>query len=203
MPSGWVILPRRAADRVVDALNEPDGRGVALVGNEGVGKTTLAAMAAERLGRGDPLWVVGTLAQSAVPFGAFGPLLDDHQAGKPAALIKSAADSVLAQAGSRPIIVDNARLLDPLSASLVYHLAQEAATPLIVTVRSVLRVPQVVSALWNDGLLERVEVVPFDAAETAAVVAAAGGDRPLPRTAAIRPPSTATARAIRCICDCC
>ena len=178
MPSGWVILPRRAADRVVDALNEPDGRGVALVGNEGVGKTTLAAMAAERLGRGDPLWVVGTLAQSAVPFGAFGPLLDDHQAGKPAALIKSAADSVLAQAGSRPIIVDNARLLDPLSASLVYHLAQEAATPLIVTVRSVLRVPQVVSALWNDGLLERVEVVPFDAAETAAVVAAARGGDP-------------------------
>jgi hypothetical protein len=45
----------------------------------------------------------------------------------------------------------------------------------IVTVRSVLRVPQAVSALWDDGLLERVDLLPMDAAETAAVVAAAGG----------------------------
>ena len=169
------LVPRRALDPLVDTLTASRA-GVALVGNEGVGKTTLAAQAAERLGRGDPLWVVGTFAQASVPFGAFGPLLDVHDVGKSAALIKSASDSVLAQAGSRPIIVDNARLLDPLSASVVYHLAQAAATPLIVTVRSVLRIPQVVSALWNDGLLERVEVIPFDAAEAAAMVSAEGGE---------------------------
>jgi hypothetical protein len=167
------LVPRRALDFAVDSLGRT---GVALVGNEGVGKTTLATMAVEQLGCGEPLWVVGTFAQSAVPFGAFGPLLDVQDAGKPAALIRSAADSVLAQADSRPIIVDNARLLDPLSASLVYHLAQEPASPLIVTVRSVLRIPQVVSALWNDGLLERVDIIPFDSAEAAAMVAAAGGN---------------------------
>ena len=167
------FVPRRALDPLVDTLRANRG-GVALVGNEGVGKTTLAAQAAERLGRGEPLWVVGTFAQSSIPLGAFGPLLDVHQAGKPAALIKSASDTLLSQVGSRPIIVDNARLLDPLSAGLVYHLAREAATPLIVTVRSVLRIPQVVSALWNDGLLEQVDVIPFDAGEAAAMVAAAG-----------------------------
>lgn len=167
------LIPRRALDRLVDTLGARPA-GVALVGNEGVGKTTLAAMAAQRLDRGDPVWVVGTFAQSSVPFGAFGPLLDFDEVGKPAALISAAADSILAQADSRPIIVDNARLLDPLSASLVYHLAQTATSPLIVTVRSVLRIPQVVGALWNDGLLERVDVIPFDAAETAAVVAAGG-----------------------------
>jgi hypothetical protein len=31
-------------------------------------------MDAERLGLGEPLWVLGTLAQSSIPFGAFGPL---------------------------------------------------------------------------------------------------------------------------------
>ncbi len=71
-------------------------------------------------------------------------------------------------------------MLDPLSATLVYHLAQEAAngngSPLIVTVRSVLRAPRVVSALWEDGLLRRVDVLPLDGAETAAVVSGAGGD---------------------------
>jgi hypothetical protein len=171
------LVPRCALDPLVDTLSASRG-GVALVGNEGVGKTTLAAQAAERLGRGDPLWVIGTFAQSSVPLGAFGPHLDVHESGKPAALIKSASDSILAQVGSRPIIVDNARLLDPLSASVVYHLAQEAATPLIVTVRSVLRIPQVVSALWNDGLLAHVDVIPFDSGETAALVAAAGGGDP-------------------------
>ena len=174
VPTPWPLVARGALDPLVDAINA-NPSGVALVGNEGVGKTTLAAMAAQRLDRGEPLWVIGTLAASSVPFGAFGPLLDCHDAGKPAAMIQSAADSVRAQADSRPIIVDNARLLDPLSASLVYHLAQKSASPLIVTVRSVLRIPHVVSALWDDGLLRRSDVIPLDGEETGAVVAAAGG----------------------------
>jgi len=176
----WPSVPRRATDRVGEIIAQERSGGVALVGHEGVGKTTLAARAAERLGLGDPLWVVGTFAQSSVPFGAFGPLLDIHEAGKPAELMSAAAESVMRQANSAPIVIDNARLLDPLSASLVYRLAKEAAAQpsgsrIIVTVRSVLRVPQVVGALWDDGLLERIEVIPMDGAETAAVVAAAGG----------------------------
>lgn len=178
MPSIWPLVPRRALDHVVERLD--GGAGIALIGNEGVGKTTLAGQAAERLGRGAPVWVVGTLAQSSVPFGAFGSVLEFEDAGKPAALLQSAADSLLAHADSAPIIVDNARLLDPLSASLVYRLAQQAASPLIVTVRSVLRAPQVVSALWNDGLLARMDLIGLDAEETAAVVAAnGGGDAPM------------------------
>ena len=174
MPINWARVPRRAVDDVLERLNG-GASGVALIGNEGVGKTTLAGQVAEGLGRGEPVWVVGTLAQSSVPFGAFGPLLEIQDAGKPAALLQSAADSLLAHADSAPIIVDNARLLDLLSASLVYRLAQQAAGPLIVTVRSVLRAPQVVSALWNDGLLARVDLRGLDAEETAAVVAANGG----------------------------
>ena len=178
--SSWPLVPRRALDQVVDILSEERLGGVALLGNEGVGKSTLAAQAAERLGLGEPVWIIGTLAQSAVPFGAFGPLLDIREAGKPAAMLAAAAESILAQSNSAPIIVDNARLLDPLSASLIYRLVKEeaarpAGSPVIVTVRSVLRVPQAVSALWDDGLLERVDLLPMDAAETAAVVAAAGG----------------------------
>lgn len=172
--SHWPLIERDVVDRVVEIL-EKNPSGVALLGNEGVGKTTLAGQAAVRLGRGEPIWVVGTAAQSSVPFGAFGPAIDARDIGKPAAMIAHAAESILAQANSAPIIVDNARLLDPLSSSLLYRLAQQDASPVIVTVRSVLRAPQVVTALWNDGMLERVDVIGFDAAENAAVVAAAGG----------------------------
>ena len=176
----WSLVPRHALDGVVEIISSDRSGGVALLGDEGVGKSTLAAQAAERLGLGEPVWVIGTLAQSAVPFGAFGPLLDIQAPGKPAAMLDAAAESILAQANSAPIIVDNARLLDPLSASLVYRLAKEekarpAGSPVIVTVRSVLRVPQVVRALWEDGLLDRVDVRPMDPTETEALVAAAGG----------------------------
>ena len=172
--SDWPIVEFDAVDRAVESLS--GACGLALIGNEGTGKTTLAAQIAGRLGLGDPLWVTGTAAQSSVPFGAFGPVVDLSDVGRPAAMIASAAECVVAQAGSAPVIVDNARLLDPLSASLVYHLAGEGRCPLIVTVRSVLRVPQVVAALWEDGLLQRFDVTALDGAQTATLVAAAGGD---------------------------
>ena len=41
-------------------------------------------------------------------------------------MISAAAEEILARAGSAPLIVDNARLLDPLG-SLVYWLAGSAA----------------------------------------------------------------------------
>lgn len=180
-PRNWPVVQRAALDQILAGV-DANPAGVALVGNEGVGKSTLAGQVAERLGRGDPLWVIGTASQSAVPFGAFGSLIDVQDVGRPAALIDSAVSSILAHANSAPIIVDNARLLDPLSATLVYHLAQRAAdpsgSPLIVTVRSVLRAPQVVSALWQDGLIPRFDVIPLDAAAAAAVVDAVGGTRP-------------------------
>jgi tripartite-type tricarboxylate transporter receptor subunit TctC len=87
VPTPWPLVARGALDPLVDAI-KANPAGVALVGNEGVGKTTLAAMAAQRLDRGEPLWVIGTLAASSVPVGAFGPLLDCHDAGTPAALVQ-------------------------------------------------------------------------------------------------------------------
>lgn len=173
--SDWPILELAALNRVTEML-DTGPRGVALIGSEGVGKTTLAGQVAGALGGGDPLWVVGSAAQSSIPFGAFDPLIEVCDVGRPAAMIASAAECVLQRAGSAPLIVDNARLLDPLSASLVYHLATVGRCPLIVTVRSVLRVPQVVSSLWEDGLLGRFDVSPLDGIETAEVLAAAGSD---------------------------
>jgi len=151
-----------------------DGRpagGVALLGVDGVGKTTLAEQIAERLGQPHPVRVTGTATQSAVPFGAFGPLVDIAEVGKPAALIHAALDSLLAQTDNALIIVDDAHLLDPLSATLVYQLAQANRGRLIVTARSTPPIPAAIAALWQDGLLERIDIPPMDAAETAALIA--------------------------------
>ena len=164
-------MPRQSS--VDRAIEELDGHGgVALLGADGVGKTTLAEQIAEELGEKSPVRVTGTATQAGVPFGAFGALVEVAEVGKPAALIRSALDSLLAQADNAVIVVDDAHLLDPLSATLVYQLAQQPGVRLIVTARSTSPLPGAVAALWEDGLLGRVDMALMSGEETAAVLAA-------------------------------
>ena len=178
MPIPWSTVPREPIlDSVVGLLERREVGGVALLGVDGVGKTTLAEQIAERLGQHDPVRVIGTASGAAVPFGAFGPLVAISEVGKPAALIHAALDSLLAQTDNALIIVDDAHLLDPLSATLVYQLAQTNRGRLIVTVRSTPPIPAAIGALWQDGLLERIDITPMNGAETDAVLSAPGADR--------------------------
>lgn len=165
-------MPRQSLDRAIDLLERH--RGLAVVGADGIGKTTLADQIAERLGEKNPIRVKATATQAAAPFGAFGPLVEVHEVGKPAALIHSALESLLAQAESTLIIVDDAQLLDPLSATLVYQLARHGSARLIVTVRAGATLPSAVTALWDDGLLAKLDVIPFDENETRSVLAELG-----------------------------
>jgi hypothetical protein len=131
--------------------------GAVLIGSAGVGKTWLARTAAERLAsqfdRVD--WVTGTTP--AVPFAAFNHLIDVPDAGKTAAVLRSARESL---GDGRLLIVDDAHLLDKLSAALVYQLAVSGAVKLIVTVAPNGVVAEEISALWRDDLLARVGVEP-------------------------------------------
>lgn len=165
-------MPRQSCDDALGLLGKH--RGLALVGADGTGKTTLADQIAERLGEKNPVRVKATATQAGVPFGAFGPLVEVHEVGKPAALIHSALESLLAQAQSTLILVDDAQLLDPLSASLVYQLARHGSARLIVTVRAGATLPSAVTALWEDGLLAKLDVGPLDEDETRSVLAELG-----------------------------
>ncbi|MEU2612982.1 LuxR C-terminal-related transcriptional regulator [Micromonospora sp. NPDC007271] len=166
----------RAIDR---AARRPGGpKGVILAGAPGVGKTRLAqevlAKAAEQ--GAATRWVVATASARGLPLGAFAGLVatagDD-----PGQVLRHAVDSLLAGAGGGEVLVavDDAHLLDELSALLVHQLALHQAVTLVVTIRTGEPVADAVSALWKDGYLTRLDIPPLSEPETGALLTAVLG----------------------------
>lgn len=156
MAVDWVITPH---DRVLDGLEVGlrDRSGAALLGPAGVGKTSLARSAVDWVGPDfDRVeWVTGTESDAAVPFAAVAHLIEVPSTGRTADVLRTARDSL---GSGLLLVVDDAHLLDPLSAALIYQLAVSGAAELIVT--AAYDGPDEVSALWRDGLLSRIEVQP-------------------------------------------
>ncbi|MEN3219670.1 AAA family ATPase [Mycolicibacterium porcinum] len=157
MAVDWVIAPR---DRVLDGLEAGlHARcGAALLGPSGVGKTSVVRTAAEHLASDfrRVVWITGTESAAAVPFAAVAHLIDIPSTGRTADVLRAAREAL----GSELLlIVDDAHLLDRLSAALVYQVAVSGAAKLIVTA-SPADAPADVAALWDDGLVNRVGMSP-------------------------------------------
>ena len=158
MPVEWVTAPREPALELLEA-GFRERAGAVLIGPAGVGKTSLARMAAERFGSrfGGVGWVTGTASTGAVPFAAFSHLIDVPETGKTAAILRAARESL---GHGTLLVVDDAHLLDKLSAALVYQLAVSGTARLVVTVASGRPSPDEISALWADDLLTRIDLEP-------------------------------------------
>jgi hypothetical protein len=156
VPVDWVTAPPEPALELIEAALG-DRAGAVLIGPAGVGKTTIASIAAERFGaRFDRVdWATATAP--AVPFAAFGHLLDVPATGRTAAVLRAARESL---GDGRLLVVDDAHVLDTLSASLVYQLAVSGSARLIVTVAAGCPVPEEISALWRHELLARIDIDP-------------------------------------------
>ncbi|WP_375486339.1 AAA family ATPase [uncultured Mycobacterium sp.] len=184
----WVAAPQETVvAQVTGALESSQVCGAVLVGPDGVGKTSLARAAAERFAAQRPStsvrWAVGSGPEQTVPFGAFRHLVRLAELGRPAALLRAARESLTSADGDLLLIVDDVHELDGLSATLVYQLALSGSARLLVTVRSDTQLPDVVTALWTDQLLSRVEVQPLNLDQAAAVLESALGE-PLPKPVA-------------------
>lgn len=156
------------------AIADTGQRGIVLVGQAGVGKTVLAKAAAERFARRNPTsishWISATASASRVPFGAFSHLVEMTGAGEPVAMLNQARASLCRGGGGVLILVDDAHLLDNLSATLVHQLAVTASAKLILTTRAGEPVPHAITTLWKDSLVTRIDVEPFDDEQTVTLV---------------------------------
>ncbi|EHB55499.1 ATP-dependent transcriptional regulator, MalT-like, LuxR family [Mycolicibacterium rhodesiae JS60] len=161
-----------------------EGRpGAILAGQAGVGKTHLAHacldMAAE-MGFATR-HVTATNAAAGIPFGALATLLPtvatdpSPQHTDRADLISRSASALVEQAAPRRlvILVDDVHLLDDLSATLIHQLAERNLACVIGTLRVDATAPDAITTLWKDEILHRLDLVPFDAAEVQAILAAA------------------------------
>lgn len=109
-------------------------------------------------------WIVGTESARSLPLGAFTALIGDPMV-EPMPHVRHLINSFVAQQrrGRILIRVDDAHLLDGLSAHVVHQLAQNRAARLVVTLRSGADEPDAVTALWKDGLLARLDLEPLSA----------------------------------------
>src|SRR5262249_45398747 len=111
-----------------DALRHPGGAGLVIVGAAGVGKSRLAQEGEVRAAAAGfaVVSVAATRAASTVPLAALAPLLPTGLGalGEGLDAVRAAAAAIVASGGDRPlmVVVDDAHLLDPISATAVHHL---------------------------------------------------------------------------------
>nr|WP_185746571.1 LuxR family transcriptional regulator [Mycolicibacter terrae] len=167
--SAWPIVGRDDELRKAMAALGPDSelQGVALVGDSGVGKSTLArALGARLTAAGRTVrFVLGTQTGRDVPLGAFSRSVTVDASCEPAAMLAMAHRN-LAATQNPVIVVDDAQLLDPLSATLVYQLAAEGTAQVIVVIRSGETLLDAVTALLKEQLVLNMHINPFTREQT-------------------------------------
>ena len=142
----WPIIGREEELALIVGVLVDHHRSIVIAGPPGVGKSRLAREAVGKAGAdGGARYVTATRSAATTPLGALLGILDatgDGERGDAsdrAALFRRASQQLrdAAQDGGRIVVgIDDAHLLDEVSAALVHQLAQQGDASLVVTVRS-------------------------------------------------------------------
>ena len=195
MAAEWPLVGRDGDLAAVEAaLDDAGVGGAVVVGAHGVGKTRLAAEVRRRAaatGR-QVACATGIRAARAIPFGALAHLLPDEPttSGDGVGLLHRPGHALARMVGDAPgpvdrppiVAVDDAHLLDDASITFLHHLVVPRHAALLLAVRAGEPCPDPITALWKDGLIERIELEPLDRRGVAAVLDAALGGQVDPIT---------------------
>ena len=166
----WPIVGRRSELEVFsEALSSGDCAGLVIHGRAGVGKTRLADECRMSAAAGDQPTerVVGSRTTALLPLGAVAALLagglglpgPDGQLSTVALFERTRRALHERHHGRRLVTVaDDVALLDASSLALLGYLAAQGTIFLIATVRTGEPVPDLVTGLWRDGRMARVDL---------------------------------------------
>ncbi len=168
--------------RLGDLLSSARSGGVVIAGPSGAGKTRLAREClnlAEQRGF-TTARVLASHSAATIPLGALSPLLPPLEGEwAPAEILRRSRAAIAEHGRGRrlALLVDDAHLLDPMSATLLVQLATERDAFVAATVRSREPAPDAVVALWKEGIAERLELGTLGASSVAELLRAVlGGD---------------------------
>jgi predicted ATPase len=169
----WPLVGRESTLRRLTAmLDRHAASSVTIAGEEGVGKTRLAAELA-KAARARGHWVERISASPSaapIPFGAIAPLLTLPAHSSDLSVLMSSLMGELQQRnrdrGSLFLLVDDAHQLDEHSAALLHQAAAHRVASVVLTTRSGEPAPAVLTQLWKDRIAERVEIGPLDQGAT-------------------------------------
>ena len=146
-------------------LEERGAGGLIVAGDPGVGKTRLATeitAAAVRSGR-EVRTVRATRSAASIALGAFAALLPAPEPAAGLAELLARARHAL-RASGEPIVlcIDDAHLLDDVSATLAHQLVAAGDAFVVATIRQGETAPDAVQALWKDELCALVRLGPLE-----------------------------------------
>lgn len=176
---GWHLVGRnREVHRIVTALrNAPRGRGVAVVGPAGVGRTRLAHEAAGRADHLTTRWVTATYAARSVPLGAFADWLPSD-VDDPTRAVGRIVDRLMGEDSSTVLlVVDDAHLLDAASVFLVQRVIDRCPARVLLTLRGSTGTGGAAACLWRSGAVQRIDVGPLGRPDCRTLVLSALGGR--------------------------
>jgi DNA-binding NarL/FixJ family response regulator len=172
----WPLIGRSEELAVIaDATRATADRagGIVLSGSAGVGKTRVAREAVAGCGSRTARrhWIVGTASARSVPLGAFADIASDFGP-DPLRRVREVIDGLIGDARDGEVVVgvDDAHLLDDLSAFTVHQLVTRGLATVILTIRSGESPPDAITAIWKDQHLERLELQPLSLPEIAGLV---------------------------------
>ncbi|QQD76723.1 AAA family ATPase [Curtobacterium sp. YC1] len=183
--TAWPVAQRAEEDRAVAVVAEHRWS-VAIVGAPGLGKSTVAARVTDRVaardgtGRTVVVPITAVAASRSMPF----EVIAERFGELPASISELSDDSTaeerlaaIADLADRDVLlrVDDADHLDAVSARYVAWLVRRQGARLVLTCRDFTALKEPLRALWQDDLLERIDLQPLTLHETTSLVTEALG----------------------------